>query len=351
MAEITSQDLYNQLTPMGQLYYDQQFSKQYQPGQENILLSSQPEFEKMKSVFEAQEQIPDKSFLDSINIFSSASAAEPAKQNINNKYLESLYTPDMQETIFGDRNYFKNQDTSNFPFRSMADLAAENANLNLFPAPLNVDNPTYMAKQNVNFNPDMPLAPLEPLGFDTSFGVANEPDVAEVDSVGNKEDSGIMKLINFLIPGSNLANFLPKEAPEISSMKDFYRRTTGLDNIGRIASGVMKGYNPVYGGLLNMLTGGKFGEPTQFGLATAARDRINKIANRKRAQTAASRQKIKELQEFARADTISRGRQANPGVYAAAEALGLIDQDTGGFKSAGTNENFSNKTGRGRTGY
>ena len=46
-----------------------------------------------------------------------------------------------------------------------------------------------------------------------------------------------------------------------------------------------------------------------------------------------------------------RLREKNPDVYARAEQLGFIDKDTGGFKSAGTNENFSNKTGRGRTGY
>ena len=81
MAEVASQNLYNQLTPMGQLYYDQQFKKQYTPGKENILLSSQPEYEKMKAVFESEQQVPEKSFLDSINIFGSASAAEPDKIN------------------------------------------------------------------------------------------------------------------------------------------------------------------------------------------------------------------------------------------------------------------------------
>ncbi len=48
-----------------------------------------------------------------------------------------------------------------------------------------------------------------------------------------------------------------------------------LDNIGRIVSapgkyntpeGIMAGYNPVSGGLLNMLTGGKKGEPATYGL-------------------------------------------------------------------------------------
>jgi hypothetical protein len=46
-----------------------------------------------------------------------------------------------------------------------------------------------------------------------------------------------------------------------------------LDDIGRIVTdnyntpeGIMAGYNPVSGGLLNMLTGGTYGEPTQYGL-------------------------------------------------------------------------------------
>ena len=50
-------------------------------------------------------------------------------------------------------------------------------------------------------------------------------------------------------------------------------------------------------------------------------------------------------------ETADRARARNPGVYAKAEELGFIDKNTGGFKSTGTNENFSNKTGRGRTGY
>ena len=74
MAEITAQDLYNQLSPMAKRYYDQQFKNQYTPGKENILLSSQPEYNKMKAVYEAEQQVPEKSIFD---IFSSASAAEP----------------------------------------------------------------------------------------------------------------------------------------------------------------------------------------------------------------------------------------------------------------------------------
>jgi hypothetical protein len=57
-----------------------------------------------------------------------------------------------------------------------------------------------------------------------------------------------------------------------------------LDNIGRIVTdnyntpeGIMAGYNPVSGGLLNMLTGGAYGEPTQYGLANAVAERQSNI--------------------------------------------------------------------------
>ena len=200
----------------------------------------------------------------------------------------------------------------------------------------------------------MQQAPLQNLGIDTSYGVANEEDVEQVDSLtGEKKSGGIMDLImSIAIPGygflKNIAsNF--KQDPRATGIRNFYS-PEGLTSTGSIASGIMKGYNPISGGFLNKITRGKFGRPTQYGLADAARRRIDRIANRKAAQTDASRAKIKKLQDFARADTISRARQAAPDVYASADKQGFTDS-SGGFKSAGTNENFSNKTGRGRTGY
>ena len=74
MAEINYNNLYNQLNPTDKRYYDQQFSKKYVPGQENIVLSSQPAYEQMKAVYGAQQEIPESGFFDSI--FGSASAAE-----------------------------------------------------------------------------------------------------------------------------------------------------------------------------------------------------------------------------------------------------------------------------------
>jgi hypothetical protein len=59
-----------------------------------------------------------------------------------------------------------------------------------------------------------------------------------------------------------------------------------LDNIGRIVTdnyrtpeGIMAGYNPVSGGLLNMLTGGAYGEPTQYGLEKSVAEKQENIRN------------------------------------------------------------------------
>ena len=52
-------------------------------------------------------------------------------------------------------------------------------------------------------------------------------------------------------------------------------------------------------------------------------------------------------------ETADRARAANPGVYASADRQGFTDGKGGGFgsKSTGTNDAFSNESGRGRTGY
>jgi len=75
----------------------------------------------------------------------------------------------------------------------------------------------------------------------------------------------------------------------------------------------------------------------------------NKIDNLN-AKIAQNKIEAQAAQEARQASTAARARAANPGVYARADALGFTNPG-GGFKSAGTNENFSNRTGRGRTGY
>ena len=68
---------------------------------------------------------------------------------------------------------------------------------------------------------------------------------------------------------------------------------------------------------------------------------------------AQNKREAEEAQKAREASTASRARAAYPNVYARADASGFTDGRGGGFgsRSTGTNENFSNNTGRGRTGY
>ena len=76
---------------------------------------------------------------------------------MDKEYLQSLYTPEQQLLLFGDANYFNNQDTNKLPF-SVADLAAKNANVDVFPSPQDLyagaiaNNPTYLMKQAQKFD-------------------------------------------------------------------------------------------------------------------------------------------------------------------------------------------------------
>ena len=75
-----------------------------------------------------------------------------------------------------------------------------------------------------------------------------------------------------------LGAMLPKEDPMITDAKNYYAGMYGTDDIGRIAEGdLMAGYNPVSGGGLYTLTGGKLGEPPNVGLDRAYQKRIEGI--------------------------------------------------------------------------
>jgi hypothetical protein len=72
---------------------------------------------------------------------------------MDKEYLQSLYTPEQQLLLFGDANYFNNNVDNDLPFKSMVDMAAENANLDLFPAPQDFyTSPTYLMKQAQKFD-------------------------------------------------------------------------------------------------------------------------------------------------------------------------------------------------------
>ena len=399
MAEIKYNNLYNELNPMERRFYDQQFKKSYNPNQENIMLSSQPAYEQMKAVYDAQQQIPEKSLFDSLNLFSSASAAEkPPVPNLSLGY--NMPTFDLGTGITNT--------TAATPFKiGLSDILTQYNVPGLRSQNLQDDLAQQIVEENrqkvasdfVNvpqdYYPSIPgginqTTPIQNLGINTSYGVANTPDVIGdflgsdvyqtddgrayyIDSKGEKilapqkanyykqkqKPSGLATLKN-LMPGSLFGNLLSgifgKDSPEVRATKDFYARNYGVNSAGSVASGIMEGYNPVSGGFLNMITGGKYGEPMQVGLANTARRRIENILNRKAPQTEASRAKIQELQKFAEADTINRARTRASDVYSRAEANKALGPG-GGFSTSGSKRDSgftsrsSSPSGRGRQDY
>ncbi len=76
-----------------------------------------------------------------------------------------------------------------------------------------------------------------------------------------------------------IGSLFPAQDPRSIAMRNFYG-DFGLDGIGRIQSGLMKGYAPGgSGGFLNFITGGRSGAATTFGLQRAYQKRIDTIKN------------------------------------------------------------------------
>jgi len=343
MAEINFNNLYNQLNPMDKMFYDQQFQKSYDPNKENLKLSGQENYDQMKAVYDAQQQVPEKSVLDKItNLFGfgSASAAEmPQVPNLTYRNIDLPFNLNTGVT----------NTTAASPFlKSMADIdASGNVNTDLVNQLIEENQKKTNPFDPRNFQSIFPTnvqtgirqqVPLQNLGIDTSYGVANEPDEEQVEYLTEQEPSGITKLLSYLPFGENsiLGNVirsLPQESPEIRGMKNFYGNRYGLTDTGQVASGIMKGYNPVSGGFLNFITGGKFGKPTSYGLADAMQRRIENILSRKAAQTDASRAKVAELRNLQRQEIQDRADRG--------ESLSSIGKST----FTGKGQAFEKKSG------
>ena len=375
MAEINYNNLYNQLKPMEQRYYDQQFSKNYVPGQENIMLSSQPAYEQMKAAYEAQQEIPESGFFDSI--FGSASAAEPpaipnlSYRNItptfdlgtgitNTSAATNMYTPFMsnQEMV--------NRDLVN-------QLIQENVvKANIFSRP-NMMNVAGDIIPGGIMEIDMPYSGAGNMGYETPRTIADQNRVLGQTFTEpkksifplTKEDikTGIGTLLDFVTPGSFIprvgeAIFGPPD-PRVAAMRDFYGLQPG--DKGTIQSGIMTGYNPISGGFLNFITGGRYGSPTNYGLQRSYQKRINMIedllARNKYKDPQKKRDLLAKLKEEKRQEamalekpTIDKARKAAPDVYREAERQGFTGPG-GGFSTTGREGAFSSKSGRGRQDY
>src|SRR5210317_79887 len=139
-------------------------------------------------------------------------------------------------------------------------------------------------------------------------------------SLVNKTKNAFKNIAQFLpfgeksITGSllrGITSLLPERDPRQKALEDFY----GNIKDGTIQSGLMAGYNPVSGGLLNMLTGGKMGEETTYGLSGAIDKRMARIQKTlKKKKSAVLEQRLKDLQALkdreAKALADARAKQA-----------------------------------------
>jgi hypothetical protein len=105
-----------------------------------------------------------------------------------------------------------------------------------------------------------------------------------------------------------LQSLLPPADPRATAMSDFYKR----DDIGRVAEGeLMAGYNPVSGGFLNMITGGRLGEPTQYGLQEAYDDRIGNVTSTLQSKYGLTKPEIDQIKAGNITDAI-KAKTINP---------------------------------------
>ena len=234
MAEITAQDLYNQLTPLEKQQYDGVmgmggFKKRYEENPTSQLVLGDANYAKFKAVADAEKAVPEKGLF---SIFSSASAAEPDRISSvsGTPGFQTVANPD------GTISIVPVDTSSSLPF---------NVGDRLF----NQFNTATTAPNQTTFDPTifptnvqtgiMTQAPLQNLGFDTSLGVANEEDVEQVDYLGskpNKVQTGIAKLFEFLQRFSPVANV----ARGIESIRNrFDTRKAIKDDIQRDPQGII----------------------------------------------------------------------------------------------------------------
>ena len=108
----------------------------------------------------------------------------------------------------------------------------------------------------------------------------------------NTQDGDKFNFIDYLPFGSKsisgsimrgIGQYMPERDPRQTALNKFYDV-----NNGTIQSGLMAGYNPVSGGFLNKITGGRFGDPTNYGLQDAYQKRIDTINKTIRRKSAAN---------------------------------------------------------------
>jgi hypothetical protein len=346
---ILAENLYKKLTKQEKRLYDGVlgmggFKQKYEQNPDSPSVTQDPNYEKFKAVADAQAAVPEKGFIgdviDALNPFSSAEASD---RSVIDEGLRKFYESQISD--------IQTDPTDLFPQRQIQDLVDPSVNIDEFgvgsldakdligpsieKTGMTVDE--YFADQAPGvMRPEDPLRSLIPqvTGFvGPQFrGVGSlgrdDEDVEQVSSL--TEPTGLAKLAQFLPFGDRsligaglniVRDLIPKSDPRTIAMQNFYGRRFGLTDTGQVASGLMRGYNPVSGGLLNTITGGRFGKAPSRGLARAMQKRIERIEetlkNKKSDQLKDRLKQLRDLQRDEIKDRFDRG-----------ESLGSIGRST-----------------------
>jgi hypothetical protein len=153
---------------------------------------------------------------------------------------------------------------------------------------LNQGNDNQYVNRNINYdNLKIPALQSEKRNNFFTDAMGNIKSYADK----NKVLSGIMKASSFIrdpIAGiiTSAIGMLPKEDPRATVARNFYGENFGTTSSGSVASGIMQGYNPVYGNdFLNKLSRGIIPE-SGYGLTSAIDKRIERIQKTIAAKTA-----------------------------------------------------------------
>ena len=226
MAEINYNNLYNQMGLLDQKFYDSTFKNTYDPNKSQTMLEGKSGYDQMKAAYEAQQQVPEKSFISSamsaLNPFSELSAAEmPQVPNV------SLGTPQINFNtgITGASSAIPN--INGVPMINTGALF-NNQNFSKFNNQVNNQTPQV--------NNQTPFNDYYGPNIDTSFGVANEEDEEQEFSLkdslsGLGRKMGISSLIG-MITGNPIIGLIGRGIGALTGGSSFVgpKGSTGYGN-------------------------------------------------------------------------------------------------------------------------
>ena len=234
MAEINYNNLYNQMGLLDQKFYDSTFKNTYNPDKSQTMLEGKSGYDQMKAAYEAEQQVPKKSFISSamsaLNPFSELSAAEmPQVPNV------SLGTPlpNFNTGITGASSAIPN--INGVPMINTGAINQKLQNTDLV-SQIIAANASQVPQINNQINSQVPFNDYYGPNIDTSFGVANEEDEEQGSSFRNSLSGmgrkfGLSSLIG-LVTGNPIIGLLSKGIGAIRGGSSFVgpKGSTGYGN-------------------------------------------------------------------------------------------------------------------------